>query len=244
MVTIIGSGEVIRGAISYNENKVKDGYAQLLAAVKYPKDAAELSFKEKLNVLQRQADLRPSVEHKCVHISVNFDSSDELSSDQLLEIANQYMEGIGFGEQPYLVYRHTDAAHPHLHIVSTPIKTDADLIRLHNLGKTASSIVRERLERDYNLVRAKGRNSIDRGIIRPADLTKARYGKRHTKAEISNVVRSVFHHFKYTSFAEFNAVLNAFNVVADIGSPGMRMHEKGGLLYFLLDPAGNKIGKA
>src|SRR6478735_2966802 len=111
MVTIIGSGEVIRGAISYNENKVKDGDAKLLAAVRYPKDSDQLSFKEKLNVLQRQADLRPSVDHKCVHISVNFDSADSLTKEQLLEIATQYMEGIGFGEQPYLVYEHTDASH-------------------------------------------------------------------------------------------------------------------------------------
>ncbi|MCS3801012.1 relaxase/mobilization nuclease domain-containing protein [Niastella sp. OAS944] len=243
MVTIIGSGEVIRGAVSYNENKVKDGDAKLLAAVRYPKDLGQLSFKEKLNVLQRLADLRPSVDHRCVHISVNFDSSDNLSNEQLLEIAERYMEGIGFGYQPYLVYSHLDAAHPHLHIVSTPIKADGDLIRLHNLGKTTSSIVREKIERDFNLVRAKGRNSIDRAVIRPADLTKAQYGRRHTKAEISNVVRSVFHHFKYTSFGEFNAVLNAFNVTADPGQPGMRMHEYGGLLYFLLDPAGNKIGK-
>jgi Relaxase/Mobilisation nuclease domain. len=234
---------MIRGALSYNENKVKDGDAILLSAVNYPKDAVNLTFNEKLNVLLRNADLRPTVDHKCVHISINFDPSDNLSSEEFMEIARLYMEGVGFGNQPYLVYSHTDAAHPHLHILSTPIKSDGKLIQLHNLGKTKSSTVREKLEVDFNLVRARGRNSVSQAILRPADLTKAQYGRRQTKAEISNVVRSVFENFKFTTFAEYNAALNAFNVVADMGEPGTRMHEQGGLLYFMLDPVGNKIGK-
>ncbi len=235
---------MIRGALSYNENKVEEGGAVLLSAANYPKDAAELSFREKLNVLQRLADLRPTIDHRCVHISINFDPSDNLTNEQFQEIARLYMEGIGFGSQPYLVYSHTDASHPHLHIVSTPIQSDAERINLNCLGKTKSSAVREKLEADFNLVRAKGRNSVSQAILRPADLTKAQYGKRQTKAEISNVVRSVFHHFKFTTFAEYNAALNAFNVVADTGAPGTKMQENGGLLYSLLDPAGNKIGKS
>ena len=38
------------------------------------------------------------------------------------EIADEYMQKIGFGEQPYLLYQHNDAGHPHIHIVTTTLK--------------------------------------------------------------------------------------------------------------------------
>jgi uncharacterized protein YijF (DUF1287 family) len=48
------------------------------------------------------------------------------------------MEKIGFGEQPYLIYKHEDAGHPHIHIVSTTIKADGSRINTHNIGRNQS----------------------------------------------------------------------------------------------------------
>ena len=56
-------------------------------------------------------------------------TADKLSKEKLKEIANEYMQKIGFGEQPYLLYQHHDAGHPHIHIVTTNIKADGKRIR-------------------------------------------------------------------------------------------------------------------
>ena len=48
MVAKIKSGKSLIGALNYNENKVKQGKATLIAAVKYFKDPKDLSFNDKL----------------------------------------------------------------------------------------------------------------------------------------------------------------------------------------------------
>ncbi len=124
MVARKKSGKRIKGAINYNEKKVKEGKAELIAARFYTKDAEQLNFHEKLNRLQQLADLNTRAETNCLHASLNFDISENHSNEKLQAIAEAYMEGIGFGKQPYLVYHHSDAAHQHIHIVSTNIQRD------------------------------------------------------------------------------------------------------------------------
>ena len=56
-----------------------------------------------------------------VHISLNPDPEDRLSDDELTDIAAEYMEGMGWGGQPYVVYKHTDIDRPHIHIVTVQV---------------------------------------------------------------------------------------------------------------------------
>lgn len=242
MVAKVASGKHIRGALDYNENKVEQGKAILINAVNYPKDCRELSAKEKLKRLTNQADLNERVEHKCVHISLNFEPTEHFTKERFNEIAEAYMEKMGFGDQPYLVYEHTDVAHSHLHIVTTSIRANGERIPLHNIGEKLSEPARKAIETAFNLIPAKSKKPKNPETIKPADLQKAFYGKSETKATISNIVRSVFKDYKYTSFAEFNTILEQFNIKADRGDPGTSMYEKEGLNYWITDPKGNKLG--
>ena len=56
------------------------------------------------------------------------------------------MNKIGFVEQPFLVYKHEDAGHPHIHIVSTTIKGDGSRINTHNIGRNQSEKQEEKLK--------------------------------------------------------------------------------------------------
>lgn len=242
MVAFIKSGKEIRGALNYNENKVREGMAILHDAVSYQKDLIELTFKEKLFRLQHQADLNTRIKHKCVHISINFDIGEEFSQQQLLEITKDYMELIGFGKQPYLVYQHLDAAHPHLHIVTTSIDDFGKGIRLHKLQETKSYEACRKLEEKYDLVKATEKRPSENAVLETEDLDKAVYGKSKTKNTISNIVRSVVSNYKYSSLFELNAVLKQFNVVADRGEEGTAMYKRGGLCYSMLNEKGEKVG--
>ena len=52
------------------------------------------------------------------HVSLNPDITDCLTDAQLTEIAREYMERMGYGEQPYIVFKHKDISREHLHLVS------------------------------------------------------------------------------------------------------------------------------
>src|SRR5690625_1707220 len=112
MVAIIKTGHSIHRIFNYNENKVKEGVAECIGAENYPVDMENMSGKMKLNRLLKQAALNEKVKRNSVHISLNFDASDKhLSKERLMKVAGTYMEKIGFGKQPYLVYQHHDAGH-------------------------------------------------------------------------------------------------------------------------------------
>ncbi len=235
MVARIKSGKTIRGVLSYNENKVKEGAAQCIDAVGFGCLAEELSFANKLNRFVGLTSRNSISKTNAIHISLNFHPDEQLSEETLQDIASTYMEKIGFGDQPYLVYQHNDAAHPHIHIVTVNIKSDGKRIDIHNMGRDRSDQARREIEEIFGLIKAGNRNPSGGPELRPADLSKAEYGKRPTKNEISNIVRTVAKNYRYTSFSEYSTILREYNILANRGKPGTRMYESGGLVYQLLD---------
>ncbi|MDN3584922.1 relaxase/mobilization nuclease domain-containing protein [Mucilaginibacter flavus] len=240
MVAKIKTGRSISGAINYNEHKVRLGKAELISAQGYLKDPANLTFTDKL---QRLTDLTNRNERTLVnalHVSLNFAVSENLENDVLQQIADDYMDGLGFGKQPYLVYQHHDAGHPHLHIVTTNIEPDGKRISFHLLANRASESARKQVELTYNLVKAEDQGKQQNVLSKP--LEQVDYGKAELKRSITNVVNKIVKAYKFTSIPELNAVLNQYNITADRGSKDSRMYEKNGLVYWALDVKGNKLG--
>lgn len=241
MVAKVISGKKIRGVLSYNENKVKEGTAACIKAEGFPRSADVLSFNDKLQTFLDYQLLNTKVKTNAIHISLNFDKSDKLDKNKLEAIAETYLERIGFGSQPYLVYQHFDAAHPHVHIVTTNVRIDGSRIDLHNIGRDRSESARRDIEVEFKLVKAHGRaNAVD--IRKPADLSRAVYGKSETKRTIANIVNSIVRSYKFTSIHELNAVLKQYNVVADQGKNGTIIRLRNGLRYSLLDKKGLPVG--
>jgi hypothetical protein len=113
MVAKITFPKSIEAALNYNEKKVQKGSAECLHAANYLRDAKEMNFYQKLNGFTMLNCLNNRATTKTLHVSLNFDPSEKLSVGKLVEIAKMYMKRIGFEEQPYLVYKHEDAGHPH-----------------------------------------------------------------------------------------------------------------------------------
>jgi len=243
MVARIRSGKSLKGAINYNEHKVKEGKAELLMAKGFSKDAGYLKFNDKVNRLQKLANLNTRVVTHCLHISLNFDASENLNKEKLQQIANEYMDKISFGKQPFLVYEHRDAAHQHVHIVTTNIQSNGKRISLHNLGRLQSEKARKEIEINFGLVKAGDKKNKSLDSLQAIRLEKMLYGKVETKRAISNIVTSVVSQYKFASLPELNAVLMQYNVMADRGADNTRMFQKNGLQYSILDEQGNKVGK-
>jgi len=242
MVAKITIPKSIEAALNYNEKKVQKGAAECLHAANYLSEAKNMNFYQKLNGFEMLNNLNSRATTKTIHISLNFDPSEKLSNDKLIEVATVYMEKIDFGQQPFLVYKHEDAGHPHIHIVSTTIKEDGSRINTHNIGRNQSEKARKEIEQQYGLVKAERQQQLMKPGIKPVDAQKAVYGKFETKRSISNVVGAVFSQYKFTSLPEFNAALKQFNVVADRGKEEGRIYKNRGLVYRILDSEGNKVG--
>lgn len=244
MVAKVNSGKNILGLLNYNENKVKEGVAKCIMENHFGCNVDRLSFTDKFKTFQGFIQRNARATTKAVHISLNFDPSERLQQDILKEIAMKYMERMGFGNQPYLVYQHFDAAHPHIHIVTTNIQKDGKRIKLFRIGKYESEKARKSLESEYNLVKAQGRRTQQAESVEGIHVQHGVYGKTETKRTIVNAVRYVTKKYRYTSVPELNAVLKQYNIMADQGKEGSQMNLKKGLLYRLLDGDGKKIGVA
>src|SRR6266542_1785577 len=238
MVAIINFSKRLRNVMHYNENKLKqeieirlqDGsivkkkMAEFIHASNYGKDTERLGFTDRFKRLEKLAALNERREKKFVHISLNFDPSEQLSHATLRQLTDQYMGKIGFGNQPYLVYEHHDANHPHIHIVSTNIRRDSTRIPSHNIGRHQSEKARKEIEQEFGLVLA------ERGQI------KELFQLKH------ETLPRILTQYKYTSVAELNAVLKYINIMADRGGPESRTFKHGGLVYRKLDQNGKPTG--
>jgi len=240
MVAKIVSGKNMRGALNYNEQKVEQGKAECILANLFQKDLSRLTFRDKLERFNKLHERNKRTHTNTLHISLNFDRTDKLSVKDLQDVAIAYMDKIGFGEQPFLVYEHRDAAHPHVHILTTLIQPNGKRIPIHNLGRNQSEGARKAIEKEFGLVEASSKPKTD--YIRPVDIEKVIYGKSETRRSIASVVRSVTTSYRYTSLAELNAVLGIYNVRAERGNENSRMYERKGLLYTIVDSKGNGIG--
>ncbi|KLT67119.1 relaxase/mobilization nuclease domain-containing protein [Pedobacter sp. BMA] len=240
MVARILTGSSIRGLINYNESKVNIGTATPILASKFGLDIEQLELRHKVARFEHLTKLNSRVKTNAVHIMLNFDPTEILAIEKMQILAVEYMNGIGFGEQPFLVYKHEDANHPHIHIVTTNVKADSTRIDLHNIGKVLSEKTRKELEMKYNLIRAEGHGKELQ--ITPINIDMANYGEKQTKRSIYNVVTAVLRSYKFTSFSEYNAILKCFNVIADRGPEDSVMFAKKGLVYSILDSDGVRIG--
>ncbi len=243
MVVRITSPYSLQKTLNYNEKKCQKNQAKCIYAGNYLLQPEQMNFHQKMDrmqdLIQRNERTKKT---NTLHISLNFDPSEKHDIKKLSQIAQTYMDKIGFGNQPYLVYQHTDAGHPHIHIITTNIQSDGKRIDTYNIGRNQSEKARKEIEKEFGLIRAQDKKQTQVTGIKPIDVQKVQYGKSETRRSISNVLDRVIDRFKYTSIAELNAILKQYNVVADKGIENGRIHKHGGLLYRLLDSEGKKIG--
>jgi type IV secretory pathway VirD2 relaxase len=181
MVARISTPSSINRALNYNENKVKNGQAILLQSEGFLKDTEQLNFYDTLKRFTDLIELNGRAKTNSLHISLNFSNSDKLDTEKLVEIAGEYISKIGFGQQPYLLYQHMDAAHPHLHIVTTTIREDGSRIDTYNIGRNQSEKARKSIEQSFGLVRAEDSKQRQAWELKQVSVPRVEYGRKKQK---------------------------------------------------------------
>jgi Relaxase/Mobilisation nuclease domain len=241
MFAHLGFSQNIQRTLNYNECKVKKGYAECILAENFLKDLDQLSFQDKLGRFKDLMALNERAKVNTMHLSINFHPSDKLNLDQLIEIADIFMDRIGFASQPFLVYRHHDAGHPHFHIVSTNIQPDGSRIQIYKSAMKNFQQPSREIERSYGLVSGTKQEK-KLSETKPGRVQKIRYGRSQTINSIAEVLDQVLKTYQYRSLADLNLLLSLYNIKADPGKPGGWMHNHGGLLYRILGDRGQQVG--
>lgn len=238
----IKPSESIVRSLQYNEQKVTLHQAECILADNFLKDIDQLTWEDKVLRFERRMQLNERVTTS-QHISLNFDPADDLSNKKMQAIARTYMKELGFEKQPYIVYRHYDAGHPHCHIVTTHIQANGDPIPQYKIGENQSEKARILIEEKFDLVTAEKKRLTQKQSLPSEHVLKIKYGEKPTTSSLSDVIKYVMEHYNHTNLKEFNAVLRLYNVEADAGKEGSNLRQHHGLLYRVLDDQGRYIGR-
>lgn len=240
MVANIRTGATVGGAVRYNEEKVNRGQAEVLFWNRMldPFDTAgRMSHERCMASFEPFLQANRRTTNTVFHVSLNPSPEDCLTDEQLGEIAREYMERMGYGEQPYIVFKHQDIAREHLHIVSLRIDREGRKLP-HDFEARRSVEITRDLEQKYGLHQSiKGLELQDREGLRKVD-----YQKGDVKQQVSSTVRSCLRHYRCASFSEWRTLLEAFNVSAEERTGTIDGRDYAGMIYGALTDNGYGIG--
>ena len=236
MIAKISATENLGGALGYNFKKVEKGEASILLAAELYQDREGRYTME--DVL---ADMQAVIPEKCrtkkmvFHCSLNPHPDEKLSDETLTQIAKEYMETLGYGKQPYIVFKHNDIAREHIHIVSLRVDGEGKKIN-DRFEKRRSKQITDTLERKFGLIPSS--KVTDREI---EDVSKIDTTKGNIKEQVSETLRSVLKHYKFCSLGELNAILTVYNLTVEEIKTEFRGKKYNGLVYVPTNDKGGKI---
>ena len=236
MIAKISSTANLGGALGYNFKKVRQEEATvLLANGLYQNQDGKYSMEQVLS------DMRQLIPDKCrtkntvFHCSLNPHPDEKLSDERLVQIAKEYMEALGYGKQPYIVFKHNDIAREHIHIVSLRVDSKGRKINDKYEGRRSKKIT-DALEKKYNLIPSSKVSEKPTTETPKIDATQG-----NVKEQVSNTVRSVLKHYSFCSLGELNAILSRYNLAVEEVKTEYRGKRYDGLVYVPTDDKGNKV---
>ena len=235
MIAKISATKNLGGALGYNFKKVeKEEASILLVQGLYQNKEGTYTMAEVF------ADMQAVIPEKCrtkkmvFHCSLNPHPDEKLSNETLTQIAKEYMETLGYGKQPYIVFKHNDIAREHIHIVSLRVDSKGRKIN-DRFEKRRSKQITDALERKYNLIPS------SKVSEHAAETPKVDIDRGNIKEQVASVLRMVLKHYKFCSLGELNAILSAYNLAVEEVKTEFRGKKYDGLVYVPTDDKGGKV---
>ena len=238
MIAKIGRGSNLYGALAYNQLKVEKENGEILFTnriIETPQghySVAQLALSFEPYLIANRNTEKPTL-----HISLNPDPKDNVNDEKFKLIAQNYMQNMGYGDQPFVVFKHTDIDRAHIHIVSVCVDEEGKKISDKFEKRRSMNICRE-LENKYELISAteKEHRQNDK-IFHPVN-----YQIGDVKSQISSVVRHLPKYYKFQTLGEYNALLSLFNITTEKIEGELQGKIRQGLLYIPLNEKGERVG--
>ena len=236
MIAKISATENLGGALGYNFKKVQHNEASVLCV-----NELREGFDGTYRIDKVLRDMQALIPEKCrtkktvFHCSLNPHPDEKLSDEQLTQIVKEYMEALGYGKQPYIVFKHNDIAREHIHIVSLRIDGEGKKIN-DKFEKRRSKKITDALERKYELIPSS--KIADKAMNETPKIDTTR---GNTKEQVASTLRMVLKHYCFCSLGELNAILSKYNLAVEEVKTEFRGKKYDGLVYVPTDDKSNKV---
>lgn len=235
MVAKISIGSSLYGALSYNGMKMNRDEGRVLGANKIilPSDG-HIDIARMVENFNLFMPKMGRTKKPVLHISLNPHPDDRLTEQQYEILAREYLDKLGFGEQPYIIYKHMDIDRHHIHIVTVNVNEQGKRLNQDFLFRRSKKITTE-LEEKYNLHKAQREKISPDMPIRRIDPAG------DLKRQVANTVKMVGMRYKFQTIGEYNAILSLYNVRCEPTDGKVNGREYHGLVYFATDDSGKTI---
>lgn len=235
MVAKISIGSSLYGALSYNGEKMNKEQGRVLGANKIilPADG-QIDIARMVENFNAFRPKTGKTKKPVLHISLNPHPDDRLTEQQYEILAREYLEKLGFGEQPFIIYKHEDIDRHHIHIVTVNVNEHGKRLNQDFLFRRSKKITTE-MEEKYNLHKAQREKITPDMPIKKVDLSG------DIKRQVANTVKMVGMRYKFQTLGEYNAVLSLYNIRCEQTDGRVNGREYHGLVYFATDEEGKTI---
>lgn len=236
MIAKISATENLGGALGYNFKKVQHNEASVLCV-----NELREGFDGTYRIDKVLRDMQALIPEKCrtkktvFHCSLNPHPDEKLSNEQLTQIAKEYMEVLGYGKQPYIVFKHNDISREHIHIVSLRVDSRGRKIN-DKFEKRRSKKITDALERKFGLIPSS--KVTDKAM---KETPKIDTTQRNIKEQVASALRTILKHYRFCSLGELNAILSKYNLAVEEVKTEFRGKKYDGLVYVPTNDKGNKI---
>ena len=235
MVAKISIGSSLYGALAYNSEKINREEGRLLGANKIilPADG-QIDIGRIAENFRAFMPMTGRTKKPVLHISLNPHPDDKLTDQDFEILAREYLDKLGFGEQPFIIYKHMDIDRHHIHIVTVNVNEQGKRLNQDFLFRRSKKITTE-LEEKYNLHKAQ------REKITPDMPIKKVDPNGDIKRQVANAVKMVGMRYKFQTLGEYNTVLSLYNIKCEQTDGRVNGREYHGLVYFATDDNGKTI---
>ncbi len=166
MIQSIHKGKGFRGVLNYVFGRAKS--PELVGGNMYGTDPRNLAQE-----FGEWRELRPELTRAVFHSSLSLPHGpggrEELTDAQWREVAERYLEHLGYGRSPFVVVRHRDTEHDHVHIVAARIGADGRAVSDSHDYRRGEEVLRQ-LEREYGLTQVKSAHEVEKTALRPGEI--------------------------------------------------------------------------
>lgn len=181
MIPKIISGNSFRGVLDYNMDEKKNH--ELIDSNMMGETPRELAKEFSYSRQKNQ-----KIKNPVFHASLSFDKSDKVDNEKMKEISNKFLEKMGYKNTQYVVIKHNDTEHQHMHIVASRIQENGIKVKSHKEVDKAIKISRG-LEKEFGLYEV---NKIENGKIQENGISQ----KANVKDSRIKVKESVSKYFE------------------------------------------------
>jgi hypothetical protein len=234
MYTSISFNPSINVVLDYHQEKINRKVAECIAAENFIMEKEKLSYADKAYPFELRASYNETVKKKVLHTSMQFAVGEKIADATLAEIGMEYHRGMGRGEQPCIIYRHSDVDKLHIHLVSPNIDREGKRIGVSKYDLARSQELTEHLAKKYGLQA----RYPEMGDSLQEAVEKMQAGSAYLYPAMNRILEEVIPRYRYTNLAELNAVLRLYKIEASRGKEDTLTYKRMGLHYHLLQTDG------